>query len=113
MIPDPRTRRDSIQIEVAQQPFMQIVNPAMHHYRLISSPCFLNYIGFAHRMDLGHDVQLTQTTPTRLFVGRGIQLVFVSAINRAHMSEPIFQGQSGTNLAAPRARRRSRSGRRR
>ena len=35
MIPDPRTRRDSIQIEVAQQPFFQVIDPAVDHYRLI------------------------------------------------------------------------------
>ena len=85
----------------------------MDDHRMVLSPRLLNDLSFAYRMDLGHDVQLTQATPTRVFVGRGIQLVFVSAVNGPHMSQPIFQRAAPTILEARRALRRNRNGRRR
>ena len=65
----------------------------MDDHRIVPSPRLLNDLSFAYRMDLSHYVQLTQATPACVFVGRGIQLVFVSAVNGPHMSQPIFQRQ--------------------
>jgi hypothetical protein len=71
----------SAQLQVSQQPLPKIIDPAMDHDRAIAAPCLFNHVGFAHRVDLSHYVQLAQAMPARGFVGRGIQLVFVSAIN--------------------------------
>src|SRR5439155_22876188 len=67
----------------------------MHHHRLVLSPRLLDDFGFAYRMDLSHDVELAQAAPACFFARRGVQFILVSAIYRSHMSEPVFQWQSG------------------
>ena len=84
----------SIQIQVAQQPLAQVIDPAMHDHGPVLSPCYLYDFGLAHRVHLGHDVKFTQTTPAHLFAGRAVQFVFVLSVYRAHVGEPILQRQS-------------------
>lgn len=62
----------------------------MHHHRLVFSPGLLDDFGFAYRMDLSHNVEFAQAAPAHFFAGRGVQFILVSAIYRAHMSEPVF-----------------------
>ena len=48
-----------IQIQVAQEAFAQIVDPAMYYNWPILSPCYLYDFGLTYRMYLSHDVKLT------------------------------------------------------
>lgn len=57
-------------------------------------PCYLYNFSLAHSVNLGHDVEFTQTTPTHLFAGRAVQFVLVLALHCPHASEPILQRPS-------------------
>ena len=86
--------RHSIQIQAAQQPLAQVIDPAMDDHGPVLLPCYLYNFSLAHSVNLGHDVEFTQTTPTHLFAGRAVQFVLVLALHCPHASEPILQRQS-------------------
>jgi hypothetical protein len=48
--------RDSIQVQVFQQTFFEIINPAVHHHRLVFSPRLLDDFSITRSANLSHDV---------------------------------------------------------
>jgi hypothetical protein len=66
----------------------------MHHHWLVLAPRLFDDFGFAHRVNLGHHIELAEPTPSQFLGERGVQLVFVLTINGAHMRQPVFQRQA-------------------
>ena len=64
-----------------------------HSWPILPPSCLYDF-GLAYRVHLGHDVKLAQPAPAHFFTGRGVKLVFVRAVYRAHIREPILQRQS-------------------
>ena len=86
--------RCSIQIQIAQEAFAQIVDPAMYYNWPILTPRPLYNFSLAKRVHLRHDVKLAQPTPTYLLARCPVQFLFVLAVYRAHIGKPILQRQS-------------------
>src|SRR5262249_17605596 len=66
----------------------------MHDHWPILTPRRLYNFSLANSAHLRHDVKLAQTAPARFFTGHCVQFVFVFAIYRAHIGQPILKRQS-------------------